>query len=59
MAKCLFFLFEGRLDVVEGGDQIHGNEDLRAPILDREAKRGKKASLSTYGTKRKSDFGQT
>jgi hypothetical protein len=27
--------------------------------LDRESKRGKKSSLSAYGTKRKSDFGKT
>lgn len=60
MGKLLFFLFDfvGRFSKSRG-DQIHGNEDLRAQILDREEKRGKKESLSTYGTKRKSNFGKT
>jgi hypothetical protein len=36
---------------------LHENEDFREQILNREEK-GKKASLSAYGTKRKSDFGK-
>lgn len=39
MAKFLFFLFfVGRFSKSRG-DQIHGNEDLRAQILDREEKK--------------------
>ncbi|KAH0447783.1 hypothetical protein IEQ34_023388 [Dendrobium chrysotoxum] len=37
---------------------LHGDEDLREQIKERE-ERGKRKVSASYGTKRKSDFGQT